>query len=837
MDENLAGRIEPIALETEMGEAYLDYAMSTIVSRAIPDIRDGLKPVQRRILYAMQDLGARSNSRFRKCARIVGETMGKYHPHGESAIYDGLARMAQPFSLRYMPVEGQGNFGSVDGDPPAAMRYTEARLSTLAEQLLADIDRDTVDFNDNFDTSAEEPVVLPAKAPNLLINGASGIAVGMATNIPPNNFREIADAISAMLDNPDVSSDELSKIVLGPDFPTGAIIGAEGIRQAYNTGRGRIFVRARVIGQDEESPSGRESLIVTELPYQVNKAKLTEKIANLVRSKTIEGISDIRDESDRDGMRLVIELRRDAFPAKVLNQLYKHTTLQTTFGVNMVTLVDGQPRTVSLREALQEFIKHRVNVVTRRARFDLARALDRAHVLEGFLTALDNIDEVVSVIRASETTDDARAALIERFKLDDIQANAILDMQLRRLVALEAQKLRDELTELRRQIAELEDLLGNITVVRDVIREETLELRERFGDPRRTEIGNITGELSDEDLIPDEDCVVTITRRGYAKRQPIDTFRTQGKGGKGIRGLTLKDGDDVQHFLVTNNHDHLLTFTNRGRVFKLRCYELPSMKRQAGGVALQNILQLERGERVTAPIAIPNFEAGENLLMSTLMGEGKRTALTRYATVRINGLLAMNLKTKDELGWVRLSNGDNGVMLVTRLGMAIHFHEDGVRSSGRTSGGVRAIRLRENDEVVAMDITQDDGYLVVVTNKGFGKKTALSEFGPQGRGGYGRKAVILSERTGHVVAARVISDPNEDILLLSTTGRLIRLSLGKVRPLHRYAAGVKLMGLNKGEQVAGLAISGDGRETVEPDNGGAAAGGQPELPGLQRPDA
>ena len=532
MEEDLVGRIEPIALEQEMGEAYLDYAMSTIVSRAIPDVRDGLKPVQRRILYAMQDLGARSNAQFRKCARIIGETMGKYHPHGETAIYDGLARMAQPFSLRYMPVDGQGNFGSVDGDPPAAMRYTEARLSRLAEEMLADIDRDTVDFAENFDSSAEEPLVLPAKAPNLLINGASGIAVGMATNIPPNNFREIADAVSALLDNPALSGDELSKIVLGPDFPTGAMISAEGIRQAYSTGRGRILVRALI--NPEESREGRNLLVVSELPYQVNKAKLTEKIANLVRSKTIEGISDIRDESDREGMRLVIELRRDAYPTKVLNQLYKHTALQTTFGVNMVTLVDGGPKTVSLHEALQEFITHRETVVTRRARFDLSRALDRAHVLEGFLKALDNIDEVVAVIRASETTDDARAGLIERFDLSEIQANAILDMQLRRLVALEAQKLRDELTELHRRIAELEALLADISIVRDVIREETLELRERFGDARRTrDNGNITGELTDEDLIPDEDCVVTITRRGYAKRQPTDAFRIQGRGRQG----------------------------------------------------------------------------------------------------------------------------------------------------------------------------------------------------------------------------------------------------------------------------------------------------------------
>ena len=815
MEDDLVGRIEPIALEVEMGEAYLDYAMSTIVSRAIPDVRDGLKPVQRRILFAMQDLGARSNSQFKKCARIVGETMGKYHPHGDSAIYDGLARMAQPFSLRYMPVEGQGNFGSVDGDPPAAMRYTEARLSTLAEEMLSDIDRNTVDFADNFDATGEEPLVLPAKVPNLLINGASGIAVGMATNIPPNNFREIADAVSALLTDPDISHDELAQIVLGPDFPTGGIISAEGIRQAYATGRGSILVRA--VANGEESKEGRDLLVVTELPYQVNKAKLTEKIADLVRAKTIEGISDIRDESDREGMRLVIELRRDAYAAKVLNQLYKHTALQTTFGVNMVTLVDGQPRTVSLREALREFVRHREGVITRRAQYNLTRALDRAHVLEGFLKALDNIDEVVSLIRASETTDDARDAIIERFDLSEIQANAILDMQLRRLVALEAQKLSDERDEVMARIAELEALLADINIVRDVIREETLALRERFGDTRRTQIANITGELSDEDLIPDEDCVVTITRRGYAKRQPTDTFRIQGKGGKGIRGLAVQD-DEIEHFLVTNSHDNILAFTNRGRVFKIKCYEIPRMSREARGVAMANLLPLERGERVTAPIAFPNFEAGENLLMGTLKGEVKRAALTQYVTVRTNGLLAMDLDPDDELGWVRLSDSQCGVLFVTRLGMAIHFHEDGVRSSKRTSGGVRAIKLRENDEVVAMDLTEEAGCLLVVTNKGYGKKMPLKEFRLQSRGGFGNKAINLSPKTGQVVAARLIPDPDEDILLLSTRGRLIRLSLSEVRPMQRYAAGMILMRLNKGEEVAGLAISADGRETDQPED-------------------
>ena len=818
MEENLIGNVEPRALEQEMGEAYLDYAMSTIVSRAIPDVRDGLKPVHRRILYAMQALGARSNAQYRKCARIVGETMGRYHPHGDTSIYDGLARMAQPFSLRYMLVDGQGNFGSVDGDSPAAMRYTEARLTTLAEELLSDIDRDTVDFVENFDATTDEPTVLPAKVPNLLINGSSGIAVGMATNIPPHNFGEIADAVIQLLEDSDTSGETLASIVRGPDFPTGGIISADGIRQAYSAGRGRILIRA--VANQEESKDGRTLLVVSELPYQVNKAHLTEKIANLVRAKTIEGISDLRDESDREGMRLVIELRRDAYAAKVLNQLYKHTALQTTFGVNMVTLVDGQPRTVSLRQALQEFIKHREIVVSRRAQFDLLRARDRAHILEGFLKALDNIDDVVALIRESETTDDARDALSQRFDLSEIQANAVLDMQLRRLVALESQKLRDELRDVRDKIVELEALLADITIVREVIKEETLALRERFADPRRTRIENISGDMSDEDLIPDEDCVVTITRRGYAKRQPTITFRTQGKGGKGIRGLVVEK-DEIEHFLVTNSHDHLLTFTNRGRVFKLRCFELPRMSREARGVALVNILPLERRERVSAPIAIPNFEAGDNLLMGTSMGEVKRTALTQYVTVRRNGLLAMDLEPDDELGWVRLSDGDSGVMFITRQGMAIHFHEDGVRSSKRTSGGVRGIRLHDADEVVAMDLTEEGSHLVVVTNNGYGKKIPIKEFRHQSRGGFGMKAINLTVKTGLVVAARVISDPDEDILLLSSRGRLIRLSLAEVRPMRRYAAGMILMRLRDGEEVVGLAISGDGRDVDGSDNGEA----------------
>jgi DNA gyrase subunit A len=816
LDDSGIGKVEQIELEVEMGEAYLDYAMSTIVSRAIPDVRDGLKPVQRRILYAMQDLGARATSQYRKCARIVGETMGKYHPHGDSAIYDALARMAQPFSLRYMLVDGQGNFGSVDGDPPAAMRYTEARLSRLAEIMLADIDRDTVDFVDNFDATAEMPEVLPARLPNLLVNGATGIAVGMATNMPPHNLREVADAVIRLIDEPDLSFDDLTKIVTGPDFPTHGIIGADGVREAYSSGRGRVIVRGRV-GQEEDD-DGRIRLIISELPYQVNKSTLVEKIADLVRGKTIEGVSNLRDESDRDGMRVVIELKRDAHPLQVQNLLFKHTSLQTTFGVNMVCLVGGQPRTLGLRDILTEFIRHRETVITRRASFDLNRATEREHLLLGFLTALDNIDEVVELIRNAETTDDARDKLSNRFELTEVQANAVLDMQLRRLVALEAQKLRDELTEVQARIAELTELLGDITLVHKVLKEETLEIRERFGDDRRTTIvPELSGELALEDLVPDEDCVVTITRRGYTKRQPLTVFRTQGRGGKGIRGLAVKE-DEITHFLTTHSHDHLLFFTNRGRAYRLRCYEIPMMGRDARGIALINIIQLEPGESISAPLAIENFEAGESLIMGTANGEVKRTALTRYVTVRKKGLLAMDLDDDDELGWVRLSDGDNGLMFFTRLGMAIHFHEQGVRSSGRTSGGVRGIRLNEGDQVISVDLTSEGDYVLVVTENGYGKKMPVKEFRRQSRGGKGLKAIGLKDKTGPVVAARIVSDPDQDIMLLSTQGRLIRLSLSEVRPMGRYAAGMIVMRLNKGELVAGLAVSGDGRDDQDMDD-------------------
>ena len=801
------GHTKDVVFEREIGEAYLDYAMSTIVARALPDVRDGLKPVQRRILFSMLELGARAGSQYRKSARIVGDTMGKYHPHGDGAIYDALVHLAQDFSMRLPLIDGQGNFGSIDNDPAAAMRYTEARLNGISEAMLEDIGRDTVDFVENFDTTAEMPEVLPARFPNLVANGAAGIAVGLATKIPPHNLAEVANAICAMIDNPELTIDELLEHVPGPDFPTGAIINRENIRTAYLSGRGSILMRART--EIETANDGRETIVVTELPYMVKKARLITKIAELAQAKVIEDISDIRDESDRNGMRIAIILKRNAHATKTLNQLFKHTALQATFGVNAVCLVNGQPRTLGIREMLSEFIAHRETVVGRRARFELARARTREHVLVGFILALDNIDAVVELIRRAPTTDDAREQLVERLELTEIQANAVLDMQLRRLVALETQKLRDELAEIQARIAELVDLLADQGKIREVVRDETLELQARFGELRRTVISDqLSGTLTEEDLTPDEESVITISKRGYAKRQPLTAFKSQGRGGKGVRGVAIaKDEDSIDHLVITNTHAHLLLFTNRGRVFKLRAFDIPQMSRQARGYALINTLNLEKGERITAPIAIRHFEEHFNLLFGTVRGYVKRTALSRYAAVRSNGLLAMRLEEGDELRWVRTSNGDNRVMFLTFQGMAIHFHEDNVRISGRTSGGVFGIRLSDDDSVVGMDLTTDDDYVVVITSRGYGKKMQVSGFRPQGRGGKGLKAINLRRKTGQVVAAQVFADADAQMFLLSTTGQMIRQSLGQLRPQSRYAQGLIVQRLDPGEEVAGLAVS------------------------------
>ena len=811
-DLDRTGHTEDVVFEREIGAAYLDYAMSTIVSRALPDVRDGLKPVQRRILYSMLELGARAGSQHRKSARIVGDTMGKFHPHGDGAIYDALVHLAQDFAMRVPLVDGQGNFGSIDDDPAAAMRYTEARLNGVSEAMLADIGQDTVDFVDNFDTTAEMPAVLPGRFPNLVVNGAAGIAVGLATKIPPHNLGEVADATCALIENPALTVDELLRIMPGPDFPTGGIIDKTNIKIAYASGRGSIKVQARIV--EETADNGRDTLIITELPYMVKKARLIVKIAELAQAKVIDDIADIRDESDRNGMRIVVILKRNSDPRIVTNQLLKHTALQSTFGVNAVSLVDGQPETLGMREMLGHFVAHRVEVVERRARFELERARAREHVLEGFLIALDNIDEVVELIRNAPTTDDAREQLMATFELSQIQANAVLDMQLRRLVALETQKLRDELAEIQARINELVELLGDRSKVLAVIKEETQELKARFGTPRRTKIvPKLTTDMSEEDLNPDEEVVITISKKGYAKRVPSHVFKSQARGGKGIRGVAVdQDEDRIDHLILTNTHAHLLLFTNRGRVFKLRGFDIRQMSRGARGYVLANLIRLEKGEEITAPIAIRNFEEHFNLVFGTERGYVKRTSLARYATVRSNGLLAMRLEENDELRWVRTSDGDNRVMFLTRNGMAIHFHEDDVRISGRTSGGVYGIRLSDDDEVVGMDLTSDDDYVVVITAGGYGKKMEISDFRPQGRGGKGLKAIGLRRETGQVVAAKVFSDPEAQMFLLSSTGQMIRQSLGELRLLSRYARGVIVKRLDEGEEVAGLAVS---EESIE----------------------
>ena len=809
MDEAL--NIKPVDLSEEMETSYIDYAMSTIVSRAIPDVRDGLKPVQRRLLYAMDELGAVPGAQHRKSARVVGETMGKYHPHGDGALYDALARMAQTFSLRYPLVDGQGNFGSVDGDPPAAMRYTETRLAPIGAALLDDIDRDTVDFVDNFDGSATMPEVLPAVVPGLLINGTLGIAVGMATSIPPHNLREVGRAIEHFIENPAATSDDLMRFVRGPDFPThGIIVGAEGIQAAYRQGRGRVLVRARV--NTEEVRGECWALVVSELPYMVNKANLIEKIADLVRNRTVDGIRDIRDESDRHGMRMVVELKSSALPAAVLNQLYKHTALQSTFSVNMLALVDKQPEQLTLRRLIEYFVQHRQSVVRRRAEFEIKKARAREHLLEGYVIALDNIDAVIKLIRGSENTEVARDGLMTRFGLSEVQANAILDMQLRRLVRLEREQILTELQEVRRSIEELSAILADEERILGIIRQETRELVARFGDERRTEIRpEASGELSDEDLVADEDCLVTMSSNGYVKRVPATTYRRQGRGGKGIRGFRSKTGGIVEHFLVASTHDHLLFFTNRGKVYRLRAYELPEQSREAGGHNLINLLPIEQGERASAVLAIPNFEAGDYLVFGTRRGEVKRAALTQFVSTRSTGLLAMDVEPDDELAWVRLATRETGVMFFTRNGSAIRFELESIRASGRTSGGVRAIGLGDDDEVVAMDLAGEEAFVLLVTRHGYGKKIAVAEFRAQGRGGQGIRAINLNEKTGPVTDARTLLAPDEEIALVSSDGQVMRCGLKDVRPLSRYAAGVIIMRMDEDIELMRVARLADGR--------------------------
>ena len=796
-------KIIPVGIEEQMRTSYLRYAMSVIIDRALPDVRDGLKPVQRRILYSMNELGMRSNRPHRKSARIVGEVIGKYHPHGDSAIYDAMVRMAQEFNYRYMLVDGHGNFGSIDGDPAAAMRYTEARLTSFAEEMLRDLDKDTVDFIPNFDDTLEQPEVLPSRVPNLLVNGAAGIAVGMATNIPPHNLGEVVDGLVMLIDHPDVPIKALQRAIKGPDFPTGGLIlGREGINEAYATGRGRIQMRARV--QLEQLSNGKTRIVITELPYMVNKANLIEKIAELVRDKRIDGITDLKDESDRDGLRVTIEVRRDTNPHIVLNHLYKHTQLQETFGVIMLALVDGEPKVLNLKEVLEHYLDHQREVVTRRTRFELRKAEERAHILEGYRIALDNLDEIISLIRKSANDQEAKEGLMTRFGLTEKQAVAILDMQLRRLTGLEREKIEAEYAELLKKIARYKEILADIKEVDGIIRDELLEIKERFGDPRRTEITGRASDIEIEDLIADEDIVVTLTHQGYIKRMPVNTYRSQRRGGRGVTALTTREEDFVEHLFITSTHSHIVFFTNKGKMYRLKGYDIPEASRQARGVALINLIPMEPGEKVQTVHAIKDYGNGEYVVMATKMGRVKKTALDEFNSPRA-GLIGIVLEEGDELIGVRLTQGDEEILLVTKQGMSIRFAETEVRPMGRAAMGVKGITLNPGDELVSMNVVVPDGQLLVVTEKGFGKRTDLDEYRSQGRGGKGIKAINQTQRTGSVVGAKVVNEEDE-LMLINAEGVIIRQSVAEISVFGRNTQGVKLMRLEGEGRVVAIAL-------------------------------
>jgi len=805
-----AGNVQQVDIDSQMRDAYLDYAMSVIVARALPDARDGLKPVHRRILYAMQELGIRSNSAYKKSARIVGEVLGKFHPHGDSAVYETMARMAQDFSMRYLLIDGQGNFGSVDGDAPAAMRYTEARLHRLAEELLADIDKDTVDFGPNFDDTLEEPLVLPARVPNMLLNGTSGIAVGMATNIPPHNLRELADAIVFLIDNyeamDDISLDELMKRIPGPDFPTGGIIvGREGIESAYGTGKGRLVVRG--LAHIEEGKGGRHDIIITEIPYQVNKAGLIERIAELVREGKIDQISDLRDESDRRGMSIVIELKRGAQAKKVLNQLYKYTALQTTFGVQLLALVDGEPRTLSLKRALQIFIEHRQTVIVRRTNFELAKARARLHILDGYLIALSNLDAVIKTIRQSEDADVAKTNLMRRFKLSELQAQAILDMQLRRLAALERWKIEEEHKQVTAQIAYFEDILGHPKKILALIQTDMRELAEKYGDDRRTRIAaEAREELSEADLVQDEAVLISLTERGYVKRVAASAFRSQSRGGRGVMGHTTKDEDEVVMLIPARSLDTMLFFSDRGKVYSEKVYQIPDADRTAKGIPLVNVLALDANERVTAAIAVSDFSAHGYCILSTARGKVKRVVLEEFASVRPSGLIAVNLEEGDQLGWARVTSGKDDVIFVTENGQALRFNETKVRAMGRQAAGVNAIRLKKGDAVTSMDVVEKDGSLLVVTTGGYGKQTPLREYTAKGRatGGIATIDQKALKEIGRIAAARVVQKA-DDLTIITANGVAIRIKNKDVKQAGRATKGVHLIKPQDGDYVASVA--------------------------------
>lgn len=806
--------LENRTVENVMEESYLRYSMSVIIARALPDVRDGLKPVHRRILYVMDRMGIRPGGKTVKSAQIVGEVMGKYHPHGDGAIYDSMVRMAQEWSMRYELVQGQGNFGSMDGDPPAAYRYTEAKLARPAEAMLDDIEKETVDFRDNYDGTRKEPTVLPAKLPNLLLNGQMGIAVGMATNIPPHNLGELIDATVHLIDHPDASTDDLLEHIKGPDFPTGGIVyGKESLRTAYASGRGGIVMRA--VADIQENKKGRHSIVVSEIPYALNKASLIEKIADLVKDKKINGISDLRDESSRGTVRIVIDLKKDAYPKKILNQLYKLTPLQSSFHYNMLALIDGiQPRVLGLQDILQEYVKHRQSVVRRRTEYELRKAKERAHVLEGLKIALDHIDEVIATIRASQTTDEAQENLMQKFNLSEIQAKAILAMQLRTLAGLERKKIEDELAELLKLIKELEDILADEKKILKIIKDELKEIKKQFADERRTKIvPQELGKMSDEDLVPDEQVVVTLTSANYIKRSQVGEYKRQGRGGKGRRGMTTREEDVIEHVVNASTHDYLLFFTNKGRVFRIKTYEVPAASLNAKGVAIVNLLQLQPEEKVSSVINISKSEKTGNLFMCTIRGVVKKTPFEQYQNVRSSGLIAINLDNGDELKWVKMTTGENEVLISTAQGQAIRFHEKDVRPMGRAARGVRGIRLRAGDQVIGMDIVEEGSFIFVISQLGYGKRTKVDQFTAHARGGVGIRSAVVNKKTGDLMGVKALRNGEAEVIIISTQGQTIRLGLKDIPQLSRATQGVRIMRLNDGDTVASLALV---DTTIEP---------------------
>ncbi|MGK4153721.1 DNA gyrase subunit A [Kurthia gibsonii] len=802
-EENHSG-VKGVNITKTVKTAFLDYAMSVIVSRALPDVRDGLKPVQRRILYGMQELGSTSDKPYKKSARIVGDVMGKYHPHGDLSIYEAMVRMAQDFSYRYMLVDGHGNFGSIDGDGAAAMRYTESRMSKIAMEMLRDINKNTIDYKDNYDGNEREPVVLPARYPNLLVNGTSGIAVGMATNIPPHQLGEVIDGVLAVSENPAITTEELMEIIPGPDFPTGGLIlGRSGIRRAYETGRGSIVVRSKV--EIEQKTSGKEVIIVNELPYQVNKARLIEKIAELVRDKKIDGITNIRDESDRNGMRIVIDVRRDANANVVLNNLYKQTAMQSSFGINMLALVNGQPQTLSLKEALYHYLEHQKEVIRRRTEFELKKAEDRAHILEGLRIALDHIDAIIQLIRSSQTADEAKRALGEQYSLSERQAQAILDMRLQRLTGLERDKIEEEYNGLLALIAELKEILANEGKIIAIIHEELTEVKERFNDARRTEIiAGGANMIEDEDLIPRENSVLTLTHNGYIKRLPANTYRSQRRGGRGVQGMGTNEDDFVEHLMYASTHDTILFFTSKGKTFKAKGYEIPEFGRTAKGLPIVNLLNVDKDEKVTAMIRVPSYEEDAYFIFTTKTGVTKRTSLSNFANIRTNGLIAISLREDDELISVRLTDGTKEIIIGTHQGMLVRFKEQDIRAMGRNAAGVRGIRLRDEDYVVGMEILEEGQEILVVTEKGYGKRTSEEEYRLQTRGGVGIKTCQITDKNGPVVAVKAVTG-EEDIMLITINGMLIRMDVNDISQIGRSTQGVRLIRLADEEFVATVA--------------------------------